>query len=134
MTASELKKLLIVDDEEDLLFMAALAAEATGKFVVETARDGEEGLAKALRFRPDVAVLDGLMPRMDGFELCRRLRAAPQTRDLPIVMLSAGEPGRCEALARGAGADRFVRKPYAQDELNDLLLSLCRKGTKRALA
>jgi two-component system OmpR family response regulator len=129
--AAERKRLLIVDDEEDLLFMASMAAESTGKFAVEKARDGKDGLAKARRFRPDVAVIDGLMPVMDGFELTRRLRADPRTKGLPIVILSAGEPVRCEALALAAGADRFVRKPYDQDELLRLLLLLCRKGKPR---
>jgi CheY-like chemotaxis protein len=125
------KRLLIVDDEEDLLFMASMAAESTGKFSVEKARDGRDGLVKALRFRPDVAVIDGLMPVMDGFELTRRLRADPRTKRLPIVILSAGEPVRTEALAIAAGADRFVRKPYDQDELQRLLLSLCRKAKRK---
>ena len=131
--AASPKKLLIVDDEEDLLFMLALSAESAGKFVVDKARDGREGLAEALRFHPDVAVIDGIMPVMDGFELCRRLRANPRTKRLPIVILSAGEPVRCEALASAAGADRFVRKPYDSDELMRLLLSLSRKE-KRAAA
>jgi DNA-binding response OmpR family regulator len=125
-----LRRLLIVDDEEDLLFMAGLAAESTGQFVVETAHDGKEGLAKARSFRPDVVLLDGLMPKMDGFELCRRLRADPRTRRLPIVILSAGDPTRYQAQALAAGADRFVRKPYDQEELMRLLLSLRRRRSR----
>ena len=128
MTSKTLKRLLIVDDEEDLLFMVSLAAEATGKFVVATARDGEEGLAKARALRPDVVVLDGIMPKMGGFELCRRLRADPATKDTPVVILSAGDPGRAEAEARAAGADRFVRKPYDQAELMKVVLAA---GAKR---
>jgi two-component system OmpR family response regulator len=127
MAANPPKRLLLVDDEEDLLFMAALAAESTGRFVVEKARDGQEGLAKALRFRPDVAVIDGIMPKVDGFELTRRLRADFRMKGLPIVILSAGEPVRSEALALASGADRFVRKPYDQDELMKLLLTLRRR-------
>ncbi|MFI5362517.1 MAG: PleD family two-component system response regulator [Elusimicrobiota bacterium] len=137
MRASLPRKLLLVDDEEDLLFMAGLAAESTGKFVVEKARDGREGLAAAFRFRPDVAVVDSLMPKMDGFELCRRLRADSRTRRLPIVILSADEPVRTQVRALAAGADRFVRKPYDQDELMELLLSLSRtpsSGKVRARA
>ena len=129
MAATAPKRLLIVDDEEDLLFMAGLAAESTGRFVVEKARDGAEGLVKARRFRPDVAVIDGIMPKVDGYELCRRLRADSRMKSLPIVILSAGEPVRGEALALAAGADRFVRKPYDQKELMQLLLTL-RRGPK----
>jgi DNA-binding response OmpR family regulator len=122
--ASAPKRLLVVDDEEDLLFMLGLAARRDGRFVVETARDAEEGLAKALTFRPDVAVIDALMPGVDGFELCRRLRARSGTKRLPIVMLSASEPVRGESLSAAAGADRYVRKPYDQNELLALLSAL----------
>lgn len=128
MADNKLTRLLIVDDEEDLLFMVSLAAESTGKFVVETARDGEEGLAKARLFRPDVVLLDAIMPKMDGFEMCQRLRSDPVMKDMPVVMLSAGDPGRTEASARAAGADRFMRKPYEQDELMRVLLAA---GAKR---
>lgn len=124
------KKLLIVDDEEDLLFMLSLAARREGGFEVETARDAREGLAKALSFRPDVAVIDAVMPGVDGFELCRRLRAEPRTRDLPIVILSASEPVRGKALASDAGADGYVLKPYDQEALLSLLGSLCAGGTE----
>ena len=134
MTANPLHRLLIVDDEDDLVFLMAIAAENTGRFVVEKAHNGKDGLAKALRFRPDVAVIDGVMPAMDGFELCRRLRADDRTKSLPIVILSALEPRSGEARAIAAGADRYVRKPYDQDELNDLLLSLCRRGKKKPAA
>ncbi len=133
MAASPPARLLIVDDEEDLLFMLGLATESTGRFVVEKARDGADGLSKALRFRPDVAVIDGIMPKVDGFELCRRLRANPRTQRMPIVILSAGEPIRYEALAIAAGADRFVRKPYDQDELMRLLLSLVRRAKAKRI-
>jgi len=128
---AERKKLLIVDDEEDLLFMVSFAAEATGRFEVETARDGEEGLAKALDFLPDAVILDGIMPRMDGYELCRRLREDPKTRGAAVVMLSAGDPGRSEASAREAGADRFMRKPYEQAELMRVVLSAVGSGAPR---
>jgi DNA-binding response OmpR family regulator len=121
------KKLLIVDDEEDLLFMLSLAARRDG-YAVETALDAEEGLAKARSFRPDVAVIDALMPGVDGFELCRRLRERRETSGLPIVMLSAGDPARGSALSRTAGADRYVAKPYDQAELLELLGSLRGEG------
>jgi two-component system alkaline phosphatase synthesis response regulator PhoP len=125
MAERKRKKLLIVDDEEDLLFMVSLAAEATGKFIVETAKDGEEGLAKARELHPDAIVLDGIMPKMDGFEVCRRLRTDPATSGIGIVILSAGDPGRAEAAAREVGADRFVRKPYEQAVLMKTVLAVC---------
>jgi DNA-binding response OmpR family regulator len=125
MAERKRNKLLVVDDEEDLLFMVSLAAEATGKFIVETAKDGEEGLLKAREFRPDAVVLDGIMPKMDGFEVCRRLRADPTTKNIGVVILSAGDPGRAEAAARDAGADRFVRKPYEQAVLMKTVIAVC---------
>lgn len=128
---AERKKLLIVDDEEDLRFMVSFAAESTGKFDVITAKDGEEGLAKAREFRPDAVILDGIMPRMDGYEMCRRLREDPKTAGAAVVMLSAGDPGRSEASAREAGADRFMRKPYEQTELMRVVLSAVGSGGSR---
>ncbi|HXT00178.1 MAG TPA: response regulator [Elusimicrobiota bacterium] len=128
--ASSPKRLLIVDDEEDLLFMLSLAARREGRFVVETARDAEEGLAKALSFRPDIAVIDALMPDVDGFELCRRLRKQEDTKSLPIVILSASEPVRCSALSSAAGADGYVPKPYDQSALLELLGALSQGGKK----
>jgi CheY-like chemotaxis protein len=131
VTVAAPRRLLVVDDEEDLLFMVALAARSGGRFTVETARDAEEGLAKARSFRPDVALIDGIMPGMDGYDMCRRLRSDPRTRRLPIVLLSAGEPLRGEARALAAGADRYVRKPYDQDALLSLLATLCAGGKRR---
>ena len=122
---TERRRLLIVDDEEDLLFMISLAAEATGKFEVETARDGAEALAKAREFHPDAILLDGVMPKLDGFEVCRRLRADPGTSGIGVIILSAGDPGRSEAAARAVGADRFVRKPYEQSVLMMTVLAVC---------
>jgi CheY-like chemotaxis protein len=124
------KKLLVVDDEEDLLFMLGLAARAGGRFVVETARDAREGLAKACSFHPDVAVIDALMPGVDGFELCRRLRERAETSLIPIVILSASEPCRCAELSSAAGADAYVPKPYDQAALLATLGSLSERGKK----
>src|SRR6185312_8532176 len=120
----------VVDDEEDLLYMLSMAARLQGSFEVETARDADEGLAKARSFHPDVAVIDALMPGVDGFELCRRLREREETRTLPIVILSASEPARGSAIARTAGADAYVPKPYDQAALLELLGALCEGGTK----
>ncbi len=124
MAGAEPKKLLIVDDEEDLVFVVGLAAEATGRLTVEKAYDGEEGLSKALGEKLDIALVDAIMPKVDGFELCRRLRADRRTRDIPIVIVSAGEPDLSQANALDAGADRFVGKPFDEAALIRLLLSL----------
>lgn len=124
------KKLLVVDDEEDLLFMLSLAARREG-FVVETALDAVEGLDKARSFRPDIAVIDALMPGIDGFELCRRLREREESRALPIVILSASEPARGSAIARTVGADAYVPKPYDQEALVTLLGELVARAARR---
>lgn len=67
-------KLLIIDDDQDIVEILCLCFKKDGSFAVETALDGAEGLAKAKSFKPDVVLLDVVMPRTDGWEVCRRLR------------------------------------------------------------
>ncbi len=121
MSAESPIKLLIVDDEEDLVEMLALRLRAARGFEVETANDGPSGLEKARAQRPDVILLDNVMPGMDGWEVCRRLRQDERTRGARIIMLTAGNVGRTEPKVLDAGADEIVLKPYDQDQLIGLL-------------
>ena len=82
------KTLLLVEDDPDLLEVLRLTFEHEG-FKLVLARNGEEALDKAQRFAPDLIVLDVMMPGLDGIEVCRRLRAQPSFRKLPILMLTA---------------------------------------------
>ena len=81
-----------------------------------TANDGLEALARALEHAPDLAIIDALMPRLDGWSVCRALRADPLTREIELLMLS-GLGDECEVTGRAAGADRFLAKPFSPDDL-----------------
>jgi len=107
-------KILVVDDDEEIrtLLRRGLALEG---YVVSTAADGEEALSSALQAWPDLVVLDVLLPKLDGFEVCRRLRAADA--DLPILILSARDAVLDRVTGLEDGADDYVVKPFAFEEL-----------------
>ena len=104
---------LVVDDEETILEFLGMGLGYEG-FTVETALDGPSALAAADRFRPDVVILDVMLPGLDGIEVCRRLRARG---DVAIVMLTAkGEVGE-RIMGLDAGADDYLPKPFRFQEL-----------------
>ncbi|MCA1832990.1 MAG: PleD family two-component system response regulator [Actinomycetota bacterium] len=102
-------KVLVVDDDPDIVFVLRVTLEAAG-FTVVDAEDGALGFEVAKREHPDVVVTDIMMPVMDGHELIRKLRADPDTSDLPIIVVSA-KPGGVE------GVEAVIRKPWRNEEL-----------------
>jgi len=109
MQLRDLPLVLVVDDEPGIIEFLRFALEDNG-YRVATARDGSEALREIGRERPDFVVTDLMMPRLDGWELCRTLRHQDATRSMPIVGMSAIEP-------HGALLDAFLRKPFELDEL-----------------
>jgi len=110
------KKLLVVDDELETLRLLEFTLRRKG-YEVFTARNGTEALEKVQQERPDLIILDVMMPDMDGLEVCRRLRAMPQTARLPILMLSAlGRPSD-KVTGLRTGADDYIAKPVHLEEL-----------------
>jgi len=107
---------LAADDDEDILELVAFRLERSG-YTVVCARDGEQALALARAERPDVAVLDVMMPKLDGFELTRRLRAEEATREMPIILLTARAQDADLEQGFAAGADDYIRKPFSPQEL-----------------
>lgn len=107
---------LVADDDEDILTLVGLRLERAG-YEVLTARDGVEALAVVEQRTPDIAVVDVMMPRMDGHELVRRLRARPDTATLPILILTAAVHDRVAAESEAAGADAHMRKPFSPKDL-----------------
>ena len=104
------KKILIVDDEPVVMLLRS-RVESRG-FLVETAHDGASGLEKAKTWQPDFILLDIVMPGMDGFETCRRLKAMKETAHIPVVLFTAVQETQLEALAQKAGAAKVVQKPF----------------------
>jgi DNA-binding response OmpR family regulator len=109
-------KILIVDDEPNIVISLEFLMKKEG-FEIAIATDGEEALAKVASFSPDLMLLDVMMPKKSGFEVCEALRADPANANLQIVMLTA--KGRDTEVAKGLaiGADAYVTKPFSTKEL-----------------
>ncbi len=109
-------KILIVDDEPNIVVSLEFLMKKEG-FEVAVAVDGEEALAKVESFRPDLVLLDVMMPKKSGFEVCEAVRANPDNARLLVVMLTA--KGRDTEVAKGLalGADAYVTKPFSTKEL-----------------
>ena len=105
-------RLLCVDDEEDIRTILALALELDPEFQVEVVETGEALLARAGTGAYDAFVLDGMMPGLDGYELCRRLKADPATGSVPVVFLTARTQRDDVARAMSLGAIACLTKPF----------------------
>ena len=125
------KKILIIDDEEDLCVLArhALTLDRSDLEVI-SAKDGPSGLERARLDRPTVIILDVMMPKMDGFEVCRRLRKDPATRTIPVVMLTASNDPHLNQKAFEAGAVACLTKPYQRSTLVNCVDMALASGTR----
>ena len=110
-------KVLYVEDNDDNVYMLKMRLELLGDFEVVAAPDGEQGCAMALAERPDVILMDLEMPVVDGWEATRRLKDDPQTRDIPIIALSAHALAGEREKALAAGCDEFDTKPIEFERL-----------------
>jgi DNA-binding response OmpR family regulator len=119
-------KVLIVDDEPNIVTSLTFLMKKSG-FETSVARDGDQALAEVERFQPDLILLDVMMPKRDGFEVCQTLRAAGHTT-LKIILLTA--KGRESEVAKGLaiGADDYVTKPFSTRDLVDLVNRLMPGG------
>src|SRR4030043_1452990 len=109
-------KILVVDDDPNVLRMVSYALQAEG-FEVVVAQNGNEALIKVLTEAPDLVVLDVMLPDMSGAEVCEQLRKKQETIDLPVIMLSALAQVSDRIRCLEAGADEYVPKPIAPEEL-----------------
>jgi DNA-binding response OmpR family regulator len=118
---------LVVDDEPNILETLSFVLEMEG-FRVATAEDGEQALAQIAALRPPVVVLDAMMPRRDGFDVCRTIKADPNLAGVHVVMLTAMGQKADRERALAAGADHFMTKPFDEEELLALLRRLTGQG------
>jgi DNA-binding response OmpR family regulator len=107
---------LIADDDPDILDLVQLVMFEDGYDVV-TARNGTQAVKLATEHRPDLCILDVMMPGMDGCEVTRALRAQPQTAEVPILLLSARTQWEAVAAGKEAGANEYLTKPFIPDDL-----------------
>jgi CheY-like chemotaxis protein len=110
-------KVLYVEDNDDNVYMLKMRLELLGDFEVLAAEDGEKGCEMAAAERPDIILMDLEMPVLDGWEATRRLRSNPQTRDIPVIALSAHALAGERARALAAGCNEFDSKPIEFDRL-----------------
>jgi CheY-like chemotaxis protein len=115
--SSIVTKVLYVEDNDDNIFMFKMRLELLGDFEVLTAEDGEKGCAMAVSERPDIILMDLEMPVVDGWEATRRLKGDPQTRDIPVIALSAHALAGEREKALAAGCNEFDTKPIEFDRL-----------------
>jgi DNA-binding response OmpR family regulator len=111
-----MKKILVTDDEENIVELLRMNLKAAG-FLPICAYSGMEALDKAQRMRPDLILLDIMMPGMDGLETCRKLREDPLLKRVPIIMLSAKSEETDKVIGLGVGADDYIAKPFGVREL-----------------
>ena len=126
-------RILIVEDEEPLALLLRYNLEAEG-YDVETVARGDEADIRLREAPPDLAVLDWMLPGISGIELCRRLRARPESKALPIIMLTARgeESERVRGLA--TGADDYIVKPFSVPELIARVRALLRRASPERVA
>ncbi len=121
---------MIVEDEASLVTMLRYNLEKEG-YVVTEAGDGEEALMIADETRPDAVLLDWMLPRISGIEVCRQLRRKSDTRNVPIIMLTARTEEADKIRGLNIGADDYITKPFSMPELMARLSALLRRAKPR---
>ncbi|MXW01931.1 MAG: response regulator [Holophagales bacterium] len=123
-------KVVVIEDESDILELIEYNLRREG-FEVATATSGRSGLSVIGREKPDIVLLDLLLPGLDGLDVCRRLRAVESTRDLPVIMVTARGEESDVVLGLGVGADDYIHKPFSPRELIARVRAVLRRGPIR---
>ena len=110
------KKILVVDDEADLVKTIRFSLETKG-YTVLVSYNGEDALNQARKEHPDLVLLDIMLPKLDGYKVCRLLKFDERYKHIPIMMLTAKTQEKDKILAMETGADEYITKPFDMDEL-----------------
>ena len=116
MSDAAKRKVLVVDDEPSIAKILRKQLEVAG-FEVTVAVDGEDGLAKVREWKPELVLLDVMLPKINGHEVCKTLKADPELKGIPVIMLTAKTQRQDQDLAQQQGADAFLTKPFQLAEL-----------------
>lgn len=116
------KKILIADDEPNIRLL--VSSMLSKDYIVIEASDGEEALALARKQKPDLVLMDIMMPKIDGYAACSILKADPVTKAIPVVMLTGLDYTLNVKLGQKIGADGYITKPFSQQELLDMIAKL----------
>jgi CheY-like chemotaxis protein len=113
-------RVLVVDDDPDMVMVLGLLMKANG-ITALTATGGVEGLEKARADKPDVILLDIMMPDMDGYEVIKELRSDESTKGIPVIFVTARTDAEHRERAESLGADGYVTKPYERNSLMEVI-------------
>ncbi len=127
VTAANKPLVLIVEDEAALMTMLRYNLEKQG-FRVEEAVDGEEALTRINELKPDMVLLDWMLPHLSGIEVCRQIRRRPATRELPVIMITARSEDQDAVRGLNTGADDYVTKPFSTEALVARMRALMRRS------
>lgn len=128
MDAAPSRKILVIEDEQDVVDLLGRQLRKTGEFTVIAERDGEAGIARARKDGPALIVLDLMLPKMSGLEVCRILKSDPATRGIPIIMLTAKAEEVDRIVGLEFGADDYVTKPFSPREVVLRINAILRRG------
>ena len=114
------RRILLVDDETDIVKVVGRRLEAAG-FEVSVAVDGQAALMKVREYPPDLIILDLMLPKLDGYEVCTLLKQNPQTKHIPVVMFTAKRDEQDYWKGMSCGADAYLTKPFDSEVLGQLI-------------
>jgi len=121
------KRILVIDDEPDVVMTLAMRLKVNGYEIISAA-DGEEGLEKAKSGNPDLIICDWVLPKLDGCEVCKRLKQDPAYSKIPIILCTAKAEEKDKDLAKESGAEAYVTKPYDAKNLLSIMRDLIEKS------
>ena len=127
MSGASKPTVLVVEDEAALATMLRYNLEKQG-FKVDEAVDGQEALTRIAEAQPDIVLLDWMLPVMSGIEVCRQIRRRPQTRDLPVIMVTARTEDQDAVRGLNTGADDYITKPFNMEALLARMRALLRRS------
>jgi CheY-like chemotaxis protein len=122
-------KILIADDEDSLRTLVRAVLEAEDKYLIEEAIDGDEVMIRIKADKPDLLILDIMMPGQSGFEVCEKIKQTPELKDIKVIILTAKGQATEEKWAESIGADHFISKPFSPLELLELVNSVTSKAS-----
>jgi len=128
MNAVSSKRILIVEDENDVVDLLTLNLRKAGGFLISKAGDGATGLTKARAEKPDLIILDLMLPKIPGLEVCKILKSEAATRHIPILMLTARAEEIDRVVGLECGADDYVTKPFSPREIVLRIKAILRRG------
>ena len=120
------KKILVVDDEVELVKTIQFSLEVEG-YTVLASNDGEDALSQARKESPDLILLDIMLPKLDGYKVCRLLKFDERYKHIPILMMTAKTQEKDKILGMETGADEYITKPFDMDELMEKIKAYLNK-------